>query len=229
MTVDAEQVIVRMPKRPLRALCVAGSGRRALLAESGVHSSFIHSLFTLRTRGMSRYEQPTYTVVESRPGYEIRLYESYLVAETTVPGDFGSSGNVAFRRLAGFIFGRNSQYLRMNMTVPVTHQPTEDGAHRYRFVMERAYSEQTLPRPLDSTISLVRLPSGLCAARSYRGGRSESRFRRIEAELVTALKRDGLVVTDDAAVAVYNGPATPPPLRRNEVLIPIAWPQERAA
>jgi hypothetical protein len=178
---------------------------------------------------MSRYEEPRYTVVAQRPEYEVRLYESYLAAETTVPGGFGPSGNVAFRRLAGFIFGRNSQSLRMNMTVPVTHQPGAGSTHRYRFVMERAYSEQTLPHPLDPDISLVRVPAGLYAARSYRGGRSENRFRRVEAELTTALDRDGLIVTDDPAVAVYNGPATPPPLRRNEVLIPITWPQQRVA
>ncbi len=178
---------------------------------------------------MSRYEQPRYAVVTSRRGYELRFYDSYLVAETTVAGEFGSSGNVAFRRLAGFIFGRNSHSLRMNMTVPVTQQPTADGAHKYRFVMERAYSEQSLPHPLDGTISLVRVPSGLYAARSYRGGRSESRFRRHEAELVAALANDGLAVTGNPAVAVYNGPATPAPLRRNEVLVSVALQAQKAA
>jgi hypothetical protein len=175
---------------------------------------------------MSRYEQPSYTVVASRPGYEIRFYSSYLVAETTVAGDFGSSGNVAFGRLAGFIFGRNSRSLRMNMTVPVTHHPVADGTHKYRFVMERAYSEDNLPDPLDDTISLVRVPPGHYAARSYRGGRSETRFRRQEAELLAALASDGIEAKGSAVVAVYNGPATPPPLRRNEVVIPVDFSVE---
>ena len=178
---------------------------------------------------MSRYEQPQYTVVVSRPGYEVRLYESYLVAETTVVGDFASTGNTAFRRLAGFIFGRNSNALRMNMTVPVTHQPHDNGTHKYRFVMKRTYSEQTLPHPLEDTITLVRVPAGPYAVRAYRGGRSENRFRRIEAELLDALRSDGLQTTGTPAVAVYNGPATPPPLRRNEVIVPLDWPIERAA
>lgn len=178
---------------------------------------------------MSRYEQPKYAVVALRPDYEIRHYDSYLVAETTVAGDFGPSGNVAFRRLAGFIFGRNSRELQMNMTVPVTHQPTGDGTHKYRFVIERAYSERSLPDPLDDSISLVRVPAGFYAARSYRGGRSEGRFRRFEAALLGTLERDGLAITGSPAVAVYNGPATPPPLRRNEVIVPVAWPIEQAA
>lgn len=178
---------------------------------------------------MSRYEQPRYAVVQSRPDYELRLYDSYLVAETTVSGDFGSSGNVAFRRLASFIFGRNSHALRMNMTVPVTQQPIEDGTHKYRFVMEREYSEESLPDPLDDTIDFVRVPAGLYAARRYRGGRSESRFRRHEAALVAALRGDGLEVAGSPAIAVYNGPATPPPMRRNEVLVPVAGVLERTA
>lgn len=178
---------------------------------------------------MSRYEQPRYKVVSSRTGYEIRSYESYVAAETTVIGDYGASGNLAFRRLAGFIFGRNSQSLRMNMTVPVTHQPNEDGTHQYRFVMESAYSEESLPDPLDDAVNLVRVPSGLYAARRYRGGRSEARFRKVEAELAAALAADGLAMTGPPTVAVYNGPATPAPLRRNEVIAPIAMPEQGAA
>ncbi len=185
--------------------------------------------FEPRSRDMSRYEQPRYTVVVSRPDYEIRLYESYLAAETIVDGDFGSTGNVAFRRLAAFIFGRNSHSLRMNMTVPVTHQPNGDGTHRYRFVMERTYSELSLPRPVDDSVKITRVPAGLYAARSYRGSRSEGRFRRQEAELVAALADAGVELTGTPAVAVYNGPATPPPLRRNEVLVPIASHEAQAA
>ena len=90
---------------------------------------------------MSRYEEPDYSVVQTGDDYEIRRYAPYLVAETTVFGDFDSTGNVAFRRLAGFIFGRNSRGVRMNMTVPVTRQVGSPGAYRYRFVMEREYSE----------------------------------------------------------------------------------------
>jgi len=155
-------------------------------------------------------------------GYEIRAYEEQLVAETTVQGGFESTGNLAFRRLAGFIFGRNSESTRMNMTVPVTLAPSEEGHHLYRFVMERAYSEETLPQPLDDSIRIVSLPAGHVAALRYRGGRRESRFRRAEAELLRALDRDGVAVTGPAVLAVYSGPATPRALKRNEVLIPVA-------
>lgn len=171
---------------------------------------------------MGRYEQPEYTVVASRDGYEIRNYESYLVAETTVEGNFETSGNAAFGRLAGFIFGRNSANEKMNMTVPVTHLPMPDGEHRYRFVMERAYDEESLPRPVDAEITVVRVPGGHFAAARYRGGRGEARFQRAAANLLSALARDGVEVKGEPEVAVYDGPFVPAPIRRNEVLVPVA-------
>ena len=178
---------------------------------------------------MSHYEQPDYSTVASHPDYEIRLYQPYLVAETTARGDFRSTGNTAFRRLARFTFGRNSEGLRMNMTIPVTHHPMKEGLHKYRFVMERAYSEDSLPRPLDDAVAIVRVPAGYFAALSYRGGRNERRYRRSEAALLASLERDGIAVVGEPAAAVYNGPATPPLLRRNEVLVPIDWSAQSTA
>lgn len=170
---------------------------------------------------MSRYEQPAYEVVHRGRGYEIRDYESHLVAETTVEGDYNATGSEAFRRLAGFIFGQNSQRQKMSMTVPVTHQQTTDGTQRYRFMMERQYSEETLPAPLSNAVEVVRLPAGRFAAAPYRGGRGEAKFRRAEARLLTALARDGIEPDGPAEAAVYDGPMVPPALRRNEVIVPI--------
>ena len=170
---------------------------------------------------MGRYEQPVYEVASRGRDYEIRRYEPHHVAETTVEGSFASTGNVAFRRLAGFIFGRNSANARMNMTVPVTLQPSGPGRYRYRFMMERSYATETLPTPLDEAVRLVAVPAGHVAALSFRGGRSERRFQRAERDLLGALARDGVAVSGPAQLAVYSGPATPPFLRRNEVLVPV--------
>ena len=173
---------------------------------------------------MGRYEQPSFEVTARGDGYEVRRYDSYLVAETTVFGSYESTGNQAFRRLAGFIFGRNTQGKKMKMTVPVTHQAMEDGAHRYRFVMERAYTLYDLPQPVDDSVAVVRIPAGHYAALAYRGGQDERRFRRAAATLLAKLEEDGFFATGAATSAVYDGPFVPPPLRRNEVLIPITAP-----
>jgi len=178
---------------------------------------------------MSSYEEPHYKVVATTDRYEIRRYDSYLAAETTVDGDFDSTGNAAFRRLAGFIFGSNSERLKMNMTVPVTRQQIDTNGYRYRFVMERAYSEAELPLPVDGSVSLVRIPAGYSAALRYRGRRNEARYRRAEATLLAELEGDGVVVAGSPVSAVYDGPLTPPVMRRNEVLVPVAWNEPQSA
>ncbi|MBT8249963.1 MAG: heme-binding protein [Acidimicrobiia bacterium] len=172
---------------------------------------------------MSRYEQPEYEVVAEGDRYEIRRYRPYLVAETTVVGDADSAGSVAFRRLAGFIFGGNSAEQKMNMTIPVTRQAVGEDRQRYRFVMERSFSESDLPQPLDDTVTIIRVPGGYYAARRYRGNRDERRFRRMEAALLEDLGQDGIEIAGAAQSAVYSGPMTPPMLRHNEVLIPVDW------
>lgn len=176
-----------------------------------------------RIRVMSRYEQPEYTVVDRRDGFEIRRYEPYLVAETEVRDGFEASGNIAFRRLAGYIFGRNRESVKMNMTVPVTHDPVDDSTHRYRFVMEQRYTEASLPKPMDDSVNIVEVPGGFVAAVRYRGNRDEARFRRAERRLLSRLDEAGLEVIGRSLRAVYDGPFVPPPLRRNEVLVPVAF------
>ncbi len=172
---------------------------------------------------MSRYEQPEYTVVDRRDGFEIRRYEPYLVAETEVREGFEASGNIAFRRLAGYIFGRNREAEKMNMTVPVTHDPVDDSTHRYRFVMERRYTEASLPRPTDDSVTIVEVQGGFIAAGRYRGNRDEARFRRAERRLLSRLDEAGIDVIGRPMRAVYDGPFVPPPMRRNEVLVPVAF------
>ena len=176
------------------------------------------------------YEEPAYEVVRQSESYEIRDYKPYLVAQTTVAGGFDRSGNVAFRRLAGYIFGGNtgpatsgeSEPVRMNMTVPVTRQrddAAEGRATVYRFVMERAYERGSLPVPDDDRVTIAEVPGGPFAVLRYRGRITEARFLKHVDLLRAALERDGIETVGEPVAAVYNGPWTPPFMRRNEVMI----------
>ena len=49
-------------------------------------------------------EEPSYTVVERRDGYELRDYAPYIVAEVEVTGTRDQSMNQGFRLLADYIF-----------------------------------------------------------------------------------------------------------------------------
>ena len=187
--------------------------------------------FLLMASDALGYEEPSYEVLRQTDSYEIRDYKPYLVAQTTIAGGFDRTGNVAFRRLAGYIFGDNkgpdadaavsTASVRMNMTVPVTrHRHSDEGQSTvYRFVMESAYDLDSLPVPVDDRVAIAEVPGGLFAVLRYRGRITESRFLKQAELLRAALERDGLETVGEPVSAVYNGPWTPPFMRRNEVLI----------
>lgn len=190
------------------------------------------------------YEEPEYRILDQREDYELRAYEPYLAAETTVEGSFGQSGNQAFRILAAYIFGKNRQSEKMAMTAPVTRQPADTdervkseasatiiaeqaaGAARYtyQFVMERKYTRDMLPDPDDSRVRIREIPARTLAARRYSGRWTEENFRKHAGALLDALRRDGIEAIGMPQSAAYNSPFTPPFLRRNEVLIEVERP-----
>lgn len=189
------------------------------------------------------YEEPEYQVLKEREDYEIRRYDPYLVAETVVEGDYDETGDQAFRRLAGFIFGDNVRAEEMSMTTPVTAREVQEpgvemamtvpvtirkaddadkgGAYVWQFVMERKYTQKTLPKPVDPRIAIRKVPERWVAAHRYSGRITEANYRKNLDELSVALERDGIAPVGLPEAAVYNGPFTPPFMRRNEVLMEV--------
>ena len=183
------------------------------------------------------YEEPAYEVVAENDSYEVRRYAPYLVAETKVQGGFKAAGNEAFRRLAGYIFGKNRSAERMQMTVPVASMSgepekiamttpvvstTSNTAHIYYFIMPTGYTVDNLPMPEDERIQFRQVPARYVAARRYSGRWTERGYRKNEAALINALEQDGVEIVGEPQFARYNGPFTPWFMRRNEVLIDLA-------
>lgn len=185
-------------------------------------------------------EESEYAVIERAGDLELRQYEPYIVAETQVEGDFEDVGNEGFRRLAGYIFGKNRSKASIGMTAPVNQEPASekidmtapvgqearDGEWRITFVMPAKYTMDTLPRPLDERVVLRAEPGGLVAAIRYSGSWSRKRYLEQEAKLRSLLEERGLEATGEPVFARYNSPFALWFLRRNEVLIPVARPQK---
>lgn len=167
-------------------------------------------------------EEPEYEVLIERETYEVRRYEPYLVAEVDVVG--GGADSQAFRILAGYIFGNNQGGEKMQMTAPVE---SRDAAHEnedvstYAFVMERKYTLDTLPQPMDNRIRLLQRPERTIAVRRYSGRWSESKYESNKQALLDDLAGDNVTVIGDAELARYDSPFKPWFLRRNEILVPI--------
>ncbi|MEN9750488.1 MAG: hypothetical protein RIR23_542, partial [Pseudomonadota bacterium] len=50
-------------------------------------------------------EEPEFISIEKKDAFEIREYQSKLIAQVLVTGTFDSASNKGFRLLADFIFG----------------------------------------------------------------------------------------------------------------------------
>ena len=201
-------------------------------------SWFLFLLSALSGNAAMAIEEPAYEVLLETKYYEVRRYQPYIVAEVDVDDDFKRAGNSAFRVLAGYIFGDNEpqqkmamtapvesrEGVRMNMTAPVTSQAgTSGGTYTYAFVMERKYTMDTLPKPTNADIRLVRRPERVMAVHRYSGTWSEERYREHEKILLDALAVDRVKTTGSPVFARYNAPFTPWFLRRNEIMVEIGW------
>lgn len=66
-------------------------------------------------------ERPSYDVLEKAGSFELRRYETYLVANVRVPAEgYNEAVNAGFGVLADYIFGNNAAAGTIPMTAPVT-------------------------------------------------------------------------------------------------------------
>ena len=179
-------------------------------------------------------EKPIYRVVEQEGNFELRQYEPYLVAETTVEGDFDTVGNEGFRRLFDYISGKNRKQQSITMTAPVSQKTESEKIsmtapvnqvrvgekYRITFVMPAKYTLETLPEPLDTRVKLKAVPGQLIAALRYSGTWSKERYEEKRIRLQALMKQKNLGPAGEPIFARYNPPFMPWFLRRNEVLIP---------
>jgi hypothetical protein len=171
----------------------------------------------------SRYEEPDYTLVSRIGEVEVRDYGPRLHAEVSMSGDRSRSAGDAFRVLAGYIFSRDTPSGEpIGMTVPVGQYTGGDGAEwSMWFVMPARYTLDTIPPVTDSRIRLVEMPAQRIAALSFSGRMDTTDFSDQSDALLAALSDAGLTPVGPPTLAVYSGPFTPGPLRRNEVLVAV--------
>lgn len=178
--------------------------------------------------------QPEYRTLSQANGIEFRHYEPMVIASTQI-SQRGSTGlSQGFRVLAGYIFGGNQPGEKLAMTAPVLQQnkPGESipmtapvlqspGDMRMAFVMPTGRAVDDLPLPTNTKVSLTTVDWGEVAAIRFNGRGKQERFKKAEAELRMAIEQSGRLPSGPALYAQYNSPSAFPPMRRNEVIIPL--------
>lgn len=165
-------------------------------------------------------EQPTYKVLSTKSGIEVRDYYEYWIAECRVDNvdDLSMASSRAFRYLFNYISGDNSVSQKIAMTSPVQQMPSESG-WLVSFVVPKDVSVGDIPVPSSSLIAIRKVDGGKYAALRYSGLWNAAKFAEKSAELLKACDDLGLKVVGVVSSAVYNPPFMPAFLRRNEVLV----------
>ncbi|MCM0000564.1 MAG: heme-binding protein [Erythrobacter sp.] len=170
-------------------------------------------------------EQPDFAMVRADGDFELRDYPALVVAEVSNVGTRESASGASFRRLAAYIFAQDRPEggEKIAMTAPVLQDETRPGQWRMRFVMPSQYTLDTLP-PAPDDITLAQTPARRMAAVRFSGNGSGSDLALMEARLRDWMREARLMPAGEAEFAFYDAPMIPGPLRRNEVLIPVAAP-----
>jgi len=201
----------------------------------------IFIVLTLLKGALMAIEEPKYTVIEKNDTFEIREYDTYLVAQTEVSGKFEEMGNKAFRILVKYISGENKQRSKIKMTAPVIQEPKENNGIKiqmtapviqeldqtnpqsavFSFVMPEKFTLETLPLPLDKRITLKEIPSRTVAIREYSGSWGEEKYKENETILLQALHDADIKIIGKPNFARYNSPFALWFMRRNEIMVEI--------
>ena len=200
-----------------------------------VRITIVSALIIIGAIDAMAIEEAKYEVIKRDSKFEIRDYESHILAETVVQGNLEDAGSEAFKRLFRYISGDNRSGDKVAMTAPVSQKPmgekikkTAPGGQQrlgeswaVSFMMPGSYNLDTLPEPEDPKVTLRQVPARRMAAVRYSGFWSEKGYLRYKAELESWIDRMGLTIVGDPIWARYNPPFMPWFLRRNEILIPV--------
>lgn len=183
---------------------------------------------------MSQVNEPKHKVISSEGNIEIREYAPILVAQVSVTGERKSAISKGFRILADYIFGNNEGREKISMTAPVIQQEGEkismtapviqqespDNLHWHvRFVMPSEYTIDTLPRPKNTQIEIIPIPSKRYAVIRFSGFPTEKVLKKnldVLQQYTIAKQVHGI---GKPIYAFYNPPWTLPFLRRHEIMI----------
>ena len=181
-------------------------------------------------------ETPRYHLVLEDKPFEIRKYEPFITAEVQVSAeDYNEAANRGFSPLANFIFGNNIAKQKISMTSPVTaardsqkiamtSPVTVTGEKNYTvaFTMPRQFTMETLPEPLNKSISFKQHSARSMAVIRFSGQFNQRNFSRRIDQLRDWVKAHGYQAAGEPVIAGYDPPITPWFLKHNEVMIEVA-------
>ena len=193
-------------------LCTPTKG----VSQTGFVLALLLSVMTLKVQAI---EEPAYTVEQAWEveQIEIRSYAPRVMAVTTMQGDEDNGFSV----LAGYIFGGNAEEQKIAMTAPV--QQSMEGEIEMAFMMPAEYALEDLPKPENQRVMFREAPAYMAAVIQFSGWASPEKADDNWQQLRRFLIAEGIDITGDPTLNQYNPPWTLPFMRRNEIIVPVAF------
>ena len=178
-------------------------------------------------------DEPAFDRIGAEGDVELRRYGATVVAATEVEGEREAALNEGFRRLAGYIFGKNRSRQKLAMTAPVSAARSEkiamtapvsavglgEKVFRVTFAMPAGSTLETLPEPVDPRVKLEVLPGREVAAIRFSGWVRTAAIEAHSAELLAWASGRGREVDGAPVLAQYDPPFAIPFMRRNEIML----------
>ena len=186
---------------------------------SHIRTLYISLVTSLMASQAIAIEEPVYQVEKAweTEQIEIRAYAPRVMAVT----DMAEDSNSGFRVLAGYIFGGNAEEEKIAMTAPV--QQSMAGEKEMAFMMPAEYALEDLPKPEDQRVSFREAPAYTAAVIQFSGWASAEKADEKWQQLRGFLISEGIDITGEPTLNQYNPPWTLPFMRRNEIIVPVAF------
>lgn len=186
-------------------------------------------------------EEPAYQVMIKDGDFELRRYNTMIIAEVVVTGSLSEASNKGFRQVADYIFGNNEDPLKkqaekIEMTAPVTVEPdlsskiamtapvtvesqggNQQSTWKLSFVMPSKFTLETLPKPKNNNINIREIKSHDLAVVRFSGFVDEEKMQVQSKRLEAWLRQQTLTAQGTVQLSRYNPPWTLPFFRRNEI------------
>jgi len=153
----------------------------------------------------SDIETPKYKVLKKYPRFELRQYESMMLATTNLgPASYDEKASEGFRTVASYIFGKNKSNEKIAMTAPVIYHA--DSISTLSFVVPRSKTEESMPVPIDSNLTFVVQAPKLLAVLDFGGFINDEKLAARMAELKKAVLKEGFQIKGKGYFFGYNPP-----------------------
>ena len=152
-----------------------------------------------------KIETPKYTVLKKYDEFEIRQYDTMIIAQTILPSSsYDASSSMGFRRVASYIFGGNDKNESISMTAPVF---MEMGVNtKMAFVMPKNYKLEELPKPNSGDVQLIVIAPKKYAVIKFSGYASDDKIKEKSQELQNLISREKLTKVGTFQYLGYNPP-----------------------